>query len=176
MEPLTPTLRITRADSTDLDELAAVAACTFPLACPPSVTAENVAAFVDANLSAARFTEYLTDPDRVVLVARQDDKLVGYAMLVRDDEVELSKMYVLAQQHGAGVSTALMHAALQAGSELGANSIWLGVNQKNQRAQRFYLKHGFAITGTRTFHVGGRREHDYVMTRNLERSTPAAVR
>jgi ribosomal protein S18 acetylase RimI-like enzyme len=49
----------------------------------------------------------------------------------------------------------------------GARSVWLGVNQKNQRAQRFYAKYGFRFNGTRTFQVGARREDDYLMVREL---------
>jgi ribosomal protein S18 acetylase RimI-like enzyme len=49
----------------------------------------------------------------------------------------------------------------------GVRRVWLGVNQKNQRAQRFYTKNGFAVTGTRTFQLGARRENDYVMARQL---------
>lgn len=37
---------------TDADELAAVAARTFPLACPPAVAPEHIASFVDANFDA----------------------------------------------------------------------------------------------------------------------------
>ncbi len=43
--------------------------------------------------------------------------------------------------------------------------MWLGVNQHNQRAQRFYRKHGFTVSGTRTFRVGDHVENDYVMIR-----------
>ena len=43
--------------------------------------------------------------------------------------------------------------------------MWLGVNQQNQRAQRFYAKHGFAINGTKTFRLGAGIENDYVMVR-----------
>jgi GNAT superfamily N-acetyltransferase len=162
-----PVIRIAAADS--VDELAAVAARTFPLACPPSVAPEDIAAFVEANLSELRFIEYLADPQRLILTARQDDRIVGYAMLIRggDDRVELSKMYVLAAQHGSGVSTLLMDAALAAAADWGANSVWLGVNQKNQRAQRFYRKSGFTVNDTRTFHVGAGIEHDYVMARRV---------
>ena len=45
--------------------------------------------------------------------------------------------------------------------------MWLGVNQQNQRAQRFYTKHGFAINGTKTFRLGAGIENDYVMVRPL---------
>ena len=173
------TVRVTNPTVAELPELADVAAKTFPLACPPSVTAENVAAFIDENLSEARFADYLADPDRIVLVAREDGRMVGYAMLIRgvpDDEdvqravtlrpaVEISKMYVLPDSHGAGVSVALMTEAVEQAEELDAKCVWLGVNQKNERAQRFYTKHGFSINGTKTFRLGTDTENDYVMVR-----------
>lgn len=172
-------VRVATSDSVDTEELAVVAARTFPLACPPSVTPENIASFIDANLSAVRFAEYLTDPKRLILTAQQNDRIVGYAMLVRgvtDDAdvqravsvrpaVELSKMYVLPDDHGQGVSTALMDAALAAATDWGASCVWLGVNQQNQRAQRFYAKHGFTVNGTRRFRLGAGVENDYVMVR-----------
>ena len=57
-------VRIATTDSVDVAELAEVAARTFPLACPPSVPQANIASFIDANLSDARFAEYLADPRR----------------------------------------------------------------------------------------------------------------
>jgi ribosomal protein S18 acetylase RimI-like enzyme len=172
---------VTEAVDADVPELADVAARTFPLACPPSVTPENIAAFIDENLSEARFRDYAADPDRSVLAAREDARMVGYVMLIRgvpDDEdvrravtlrpaVELSKMYVLPDSHGAGVSVALMLAALSRAKEMDAVCIWLGVNQQNQRAQRFYTKYGFTINGTRSFRLGAGIENDYVMVRPL---------
>lgn len=179
MEPLTLAVGIATPDS--VDELADLAAGTFPLACPPSTPAENIACFIDTNLSARRFAEYLADPQHAVLTATQDDRIVGYAMLIRgvDDDTDvqravevrpaaqLSKLYLLPDYHGSGVATALMEATLTAAAEWGVRCVWLGVNQENQRAQRFYLKGGFKVNGTRTFRVGSRRENDYVMVREL---------
>jgi ribosomal protein S18 acetylase RimI-like enzyme len=174
-------IAVAAAVEADLTELADVAAHTFPLACPPSVTRENIVAFIDENLSQTRFRDYLADPDRAVLAAREDGRIVGYLMLIRgvpDDAdvhravmlrpaVELSKMYVLPGSHGAGVSAALMTAAAKHASEMDAKCIWLGVNQQNQRAQRFYTKHGFTINGTKIFRLGMGVENDYVMVRPL---------
>ncbi|OBK36616.1 acetyltransferase [Mycobacterium sp. 1165196.3] len=171
MEPLTATFQTAPASSGDAVELAAVAALTFPLACPPSVTAENIAAFVGANLSAARFAEYLSDPDRAVITARQDGRIVGYAMLLRgdsDDSAELSKMYVLPERHSSGAAAALMARTLAVAADWGVRRVWLGVNRANERAQRFYRKSGFTIHGTRTFRLGAGVENDYVMTRELD--------
>jgi ribosomal protein S18 acetylase RimI-like enzyme len=172
---------VAAAAEADLPELADVAARTFPLACPPSATPENIAAFVDDNLSQQRFRDYLADPARVVLTARDGDRIMGYAMLIRgvpDDgdvaravalrpAVELSKMYVLPDAHGAGIAAALMTAAVQHGGDMDAKCLWLGVNQLNERAQRFYTKHGFTINGTKTFRLGAGIENDYVMVRPL---------
>ncbi|HWF29095.1 MAG TPA: GNAT family N-acetyltransferase [Mycobacterium sp.] len=181
MEPLTLQVHLATTNSVDADELATVAARTFPLACPVSMASENIASFIHSNLSAARFAEYLADPRRAVLTAQQAGRIVGYAMLIRgvDDDsdvqravelrpaAELSKMYLLPDFHGTGVSAALMQRTLAIAAQWGVRCIWLGVNQKNQRAQRFYTKSGFDISGTRRFQVGAGREDDFVMVREV---------
>ena len=173
MEPLRTrslAVRVVTTGSVDITELADVAAQTFPLACPPTTALENIASFIDTNLSAERFAEYLADPHGAILTAAQGGRIIGYAMLVRgvaDDTAELSKIYVLPDYHGAGVSTALMDLTLATAEEWGARRVWLGVNEGNQRAQRFYAKSGFKVNGTRTFQVGARRENDYIMVREL---------
>lgn len=181
MEPLTGTFQIAAAGSADALELAAVAAQTFPLACPPAAGADDIASFIDSKLSAARFDEYLRDPERAIVTARQGDRIVGYGMLVRgvsdhagvqravriSPAAELSKMYVLPDRHSSGAAAALMERMLAVATESGARCVWLGVNRANQRAQRFYRKSGFAIAGTRTFQLGNAVESDYVMIREL---------
>ena len=62
---------IRRATIEDADRLAFVAAVTFPLACPPHTTREDAAAFVIEHLSAEAFAGYLTDRDRVLLLAEE---------------------------------------------------------------------------------------------------------
>src|SRR3984893_171788 len=174
-------IAVAAATEAALPELADVAARTFPLACPPSVTQENIAAFIDENLSQARLRDYLADSDRAVLAARDDGAMVGYVMLIRgvpdDDDVlkavtprpavELSKMYVLPGSHGAGVSSALMTAARQHAINLGAECVWSGVDQQNTREKRYYAKQGFTINGTKTFRLGAGAENDHVMVRPL---------
>ncbi|MFE3292452.1 GNAT family N-acetyltransferase [Rhodococcus sp. NPDC059234] len=178
---MTGILTVVEAAAADATELAAVAAVTFPLACPPSVTASDVADFLATVLSADRFAEYVAAPDRVVLEAVGADGIVGYAMLVDgvvDDPdvraavaatptVELSKLYVLPDHHGEGASHLLMAAALERARARGAASVWLGVNQENVRAQRFYTKQGFARIGTKRFRVGDQLHHDFVLERRF---------
>ncbi|MEV0292620.1 GNAT family N-acetyltransferase [Nocardia sp. NPDC050710] len=168
---------VDRAGLWDAEALSDVAAATFPLACPPGATPDDIEIFISDVLSGERFGEYLTDPTRTVLKAVTGGDIVGYTMLHAGEPadpqvaaavnlspvVEISKMYVLPGHHGSGVSKALMRAALERARDDGAAGVWLGVNQENQRAQRFYLKHGFQRVGTKTFHVGNQLHHDYVM-------------
>jgi len=163
----------------DIPALAALAALTFPLACPPGSTPQDQQAFIDAVLSPAQFTSYLASPERSVLVADEDGGLVGYTMLVLtaptdpdvvgalslSPTVELSKCYVHPDHHGAGVAHALMEASLSVAQTLGAAGIWLGVNQQNGRARAYYERSGFSVVGTKHFTVGNRVEDDYVLER-----------
>lgn len=185
---MTSPVIIERATDTALaGDLADLAAATFPLACPPTLSAADVAAFIRAELGPEQFRGHLTDPDSTVLVARDDDggPLLGYCLIhyrspldpVVAEQLgggpvaELSKLYVRPEHHGVHradrPSHALMTAAVEAAGARGAALIWLGVNQQNVRAQRFYLKSGFSRAGTRTFDVNGQIEHDYVMSRPL---------
>src|SRR5690606_31397820 len=174
-------MRVRRADHADVEALAALAALTFPLACPPHTTDDAKAAFIAAHLSEASFTRYLDDPARVIFVAEAEGALAGYTMLVTGEPtdadvaaavtlrptVELSKCYVHPGAHGAGVASALMTESLAEAAASGARGIWLGVNQLNARAQRFYGKHGFTRVGVKRFLVGERYEDDYVYERPL---------
>lgn len=168
------------ARAADAEALAEVAARTFPLACPPSVTAADTEAFIAENLSAEQFRRYLRDRRRHVLVAEVAGAVVGYTLLVvaapENEQVrtaapqagaELSKCYVLEDFHGQGLAAMLLTETLAVAARIGLEAVWLGVNQANERAQRFYRKSGFERVGERTFTVGFRTEHDYVMAHTL---------
>jgi ribosomal protein S18 acetylase RimI-like enzyme len=182
---VTVTIRPARAD--DAGALATVAAVTFPLACPPHTTQESKARFIATVLSAERFAEYLREPSRRLFIA--DDAAggpVGYTMVVlgepADDDVaraitvrpaaELSKCYVLPGHHGEGVAGRLLAESMRAAAEAGAAGMWLGVNEENARAQRFYGKHGFERVGAKRFLVGDRWEDDWVMQRRIGSGGP----
>lgn len=160
-------------DAAALSELAAL---TFPLACPPDALPESIAEFIASTLTQAHFEGYLADPDRELFVADEEGALVGYTMLVHgepyDSDVravvtarpatELSKVYVHPDHHGAGLAAQLVERSVAAAHARGAVVVWLGVNQQNERANRFYAKQGFERVGTKRFKVGARFEDDFV--------------
>lgn len=172
---------VRQAGPADAAALARVAAETFALACPPGTDPASIDEFIAQHLSQERFGGYLADPERDIRLAFDDDEPAGYTMLVFGEPydadvaavivhrptVELSKVYVLGRHHGAGVAAALMAATLDAARARGAAGVWLGVNQHNARAARFYEKSGFAVVGTKTFLVGQELHDDFVMEQPL---------
>ncbi|MET9327551.1 GNAT family N-acetyltransferase [Tsukamurella sp. NPDC003166] len=155
---------VRRARTEDAGSVAALAARTFPLACPPSLAREHVADFIATHLSEAEFDRHLADPAHRVLVVDGAGGPVGYALVLHGAHAEgpealrgapsayLSKLYVDPEHHGGGVARALLD-AVRTGAE--GLPVWLGVNAENARAKRFYAKSGFVVAGTRTFTVGG---------------------
>jgi diamine N-acetyltransferase len=168
-----------RAASDEAAALHELAARTFGLACPPGTPQSDVDAFVAQHLSEERFEDYLKDDNRIVVVAESDGVPVGYTMLVRGPiadpdvravvdgavSIELSKFYVLQDNHGNGAAGTLMGATLEAAAATGAATCWLGVNQQNARAARFYAKHGFDVVGTKHFLVGEHWHDDHIRLR-----------
>jgi ribosomal protein S18 acetylase RimI-like enzyme len=172
---------IRKAAADDAGKLAELAAVTFPLACPPSSSPEDIAAHLTNTLSERHFRAYLSDPEVSILVIDNAGALRGYSLLVdrpaQDPEVasalsilpsaELSKCYVHPDHHGLGAAAELMRASIASAAATGAAGIWLGVNSENARAIRFYEKSGFRRVGTKSFQLGTTVEHDFVMEREL---------
>jgi len=170
-----------RAAAADAAVLHDLAARTFALACPPGTSREDVDSFVAAHLSLARFRGYLADPDRTLLLVLADDVPIGYSMLVsgpiadpdvraavdQGTSIELSKFYLLEAAHGSGAATVLMAATVDAAAASGARRCWLGVNQLNARAARFYERSGFTVIGTKRFLVGAQWHDDHIRARPL---------
>ncbi|MFS0886882.1 GNAT family N-acetyltransferase [Aeromicrobium sp. 179-A 4D2 NHS] len=174
-------MTVRTATAPDVAALADLAARTFPLACPPDMPEADMAAFIAQHLSAERFEQYLADPTAEVLLVDDGEGPIGYtltfaaepydagiaALVRRRPTVELSKCYTDPAVHGTDVAGRLMTSVLERAAEGGAESVWLGVNGRNARAQRFYAKHGFEVVGERRFVVGGRTEDDLVLERVL---------
>jgi ribosomal protein S18 acetylase RimI-like enzyme len=80
-----------------------------------------------------------------------------------EGSIELWRFYVDKAWHGVGVAHALMEAAKARGRRRGATTMWLGVWERNARAQAFYRKHGFEKVGSHIFVVGSDPQTDDVL-------------
>jgi GNAT superfamily N-acetyltransferase len=81
--------------------------------------------------------------------------------------VELWRFYVERGWHGRGVAAALMEQVKAEATKRGAQTLWLGVWERNDRARAFYAKCGFADAGEHIFLFGTDPQTDRVMTMTL---------
>ena len=75
------------------------------------------------------------------------------------------RIYVDADRHSTGVAAGVDVASLDFVRPSGYDWIWLGTNEANTRAVRFYEKYGFRIVGKRTFCVADSIGGDHVLAR-----------
>jgi ribosomal protein S18 acetylase RimI-like enzyme len=174
-------INISTATADDAAALAACAAVTFPLACPPDTRPDDIQRHIETQLSAERFAAFIAAPGHTILCIRDGDGIAGYSMIVLDQPtdadvlaalsispaVELSKFYMHPDHHGRGSAAALMTATLDLAAGSGLPGVWLGVNQENARAIRFYTKSGFRRVGTKRFRLGDRFEDDFILEQPL---------
>ena len=78
-------------------------------------------------------------------------------MCIRD------RLYVDSRWHGKGVARELMDAAFRIARDLGRETIWLGVWERNLRAKAFYAKYGFREVGSHHFRLGSDDQKDLIL-------------
>jgi ribosomal protein S18 acetylase RimI-like enzyme len=80
-----------------------------------------------------------------------------------EGSIELWRFYVDKPWHGLGIAHGLMDAVKARARRRGASTLWLGVWERNARAQAFYRKHGFERVGSQIFVVGSDPQTDDVL-------------
>lgn len=112
--------------------------------------------------------EEQNDDSKRIWVARQDGKIVGYSVAVKEgDTNELKAIYVLPEYHGQGIGKLLMESALQWLGEEKDIVVWVFTH--NNQAIGFYRKHGFVESGkTSVWPVNGKDIPDLEMVRKAD--------
>jgi ribosomal protein S18 acetylase RimI-like enzyme len=158
----------------DVAALADLARRTYADAFGYSFNAADLADHLRTNLSDGCFHRAIDDD--VFLGAELRDRLIGFAQFgavsiavptQSPDDQELRRLYVHADFQGQGIGTRLMEAALTHPRLKAAERIYLDVWERNQRAQAFYRRYGFAVIGAQRLAVasGGAADQDLIMVR-----------
>lgn len=182
------TTHVRRATIADVARLSDLAAATFRETFEGENTPEDMARYLAEAFTPDRQAAEITDPAGTVLLAERRGKsgnseLVGYVHLVAGRApaavrgpapLELKRLYVARAWHGRGVAQALMDAALDAARARGAETLWLGVWERNPRAVAFYAKYGFARVGEHAFVLGADEQTDWVLARPLSPVPPSS--
>jgi GNAT superfamily N-acetyltransferase len=169
-----PEVSIRRANASDAGLLAELGARTFEETFAADNNPEDMAAYLAASFSPAQQAGELADPDATFFIAEVGGVAAGYAKLHAGEAaegitgakpVELVRLYVSREWLGLGVGEALMRACVDEARRAGHETIWLGVWERNGRAQAFYRKWNFRAVGEHVFQLGSDPQKDILMER-----------
>lgn len=158
--------------SADAALLAEFGARTFLESFAADNTPEDMQRHLASAWSADRQRSEIEDPDFDTLLLVDRTGWMAFAQLrahrvaggvPATGSIELWRFYVDKPWHGTGVATALMEGTKERARRRGATTMWLGVWERNARAQAFYRKQGFEKVGSQTFVVGSDPQTDHVM-------------
>ena len=174
-----PELTIRRGTLADAALLSELGARTFSDTFAADNTAEDLTTYLATSFNVAQQTDELEDPASIFLIAEVDGHAAGYAML-RDGEpeegvagpkpIELVRLYVSRDWLGRGLGEQLMRACIDEARDAGHETLWLGVWERNARAQAFYRKWDFRTVGEHMFQLGSDLQRDLLMERSLQLS------
>ena len=171
-----PGLTIRRGTLEDAALLSDLSARTFSETFAADNTPEDLAAYMATSFNVAQQTAELEDPASTFLIAEVDGHAAGYARLHAGEPakgveganpVELVRLYVSRDWLGRGLGEQLMRACIDEARQAGHETIWLGVWERNARAQAFYRKWNFRTVGEHIFPLGSDLQRDIVMERPL---------
>jgi len=162
----------------DAEDLAPLAQRVFhrTFSGDPDHKPADMAAYFANELSPAVLAREIADPELSYTLAVAGDTLIGYSKIAGGHApecvsaarpLELCRMYVDFDWHGRGVAAALMRHFMDEGARRGCDVLWLGVWHRNERAQRFYRKFGFAHVGAHPFLFGSDLQEDLVFSRPI---------
>lgn len=168
-------IAVRQARPGDIPALSALARHTYAETFGHSLTPEELAQQLGDTRSEACLAKALETG--VILIAQDDDIIAGYVRLCEprlpvecsNNDRQLDSIYVHPDQQGKGVGGLLMQAALAHPFLQGAEKLFLDVWEENEKAVRFYAKHGFEKAGYCDVKIGGRViGHDMVMAKSLK--------
>lgn len=169
---------IRRAKVEDAATVAELADRTFADWFGPHNRPEDMEAHRAQTYGEALQRRELENPDWATLLVEADGRAIAYAQIRRGippdcvsgpRPIEILRFYVDRAYHGQGIAQALMAASIAAARDLGGDTVWLGVWERNPRAIAFYAKCGFRDRGSHPYFVGSDLQTDRVMVLEEDR-------
>ncbi|WP_019986333.1 GNAT family N-acetyltransferase [Rudanella lutea] len=171
-------MTIRTATPADAESLARVSAITMREAFgPPFNPMAWVDAYIEASLTVPQLEQELADPRSTFFVAEgAEGELIGFAKVRKQrpprrmperNALEIQRIYLLQAHTGGGRGRQLMEHCLQFARAQGYKAVFLGVWERNERAQQFYSHLGFKPFGWHYFQFGPDRQRDIWMQKPL---------
>ncbi|MGO4291240.1 GNAT family N-acetyltransferase [Chitinophaga sp. RAB17] len=170
------TILIVPAITAEVELLQQIARQTFQESFAADNTPENMKHYLQENLSIAKLSSEMSNPDSEFFFAMLKNQPIGYMKLnykgaqtevFNSRAVELERIYVLKSHQGQKIGQLLFSHALNAANEIKAPFLWLGVWEHNTKAIAFYEKNGFFEFNKHPFMLGDEKQTDILMRLDL---------
>lgn len=165
-----------KATILDLKDIQNISIETFVSTFSDVNTPQNMQNYIETAFNDSQLTSEINNPATAFYLALYEDLVVGYLKInfngAQTEEsypnsLEIHRIYVHEDFHGKKVGQFLLNKALDIGKEKQFKNIWLGVWEKNFRAQAFYSKNNFEKIAEHPFVLGDEKQIDYIMSLNL---------
>jgi GNAT superfamily N-acetyltransferase len=166
------------AKPSDAGVIANLGAHVFTVTFGHSVEPHELTAFLQESYTKEAILADINDPNKDVIIATSpENEFLGFAYLTRgstepcvenlEKTVELQRIYVRPESHGAGVGKALGKAIEDMARKQGFKNLWLGVWEENHIATRAYERWGYEKVGHHDFTIGSIVQTDDIMVKVL---------
>lgn len=168
--------KIERASEADAQTLTDLGRATFIETFAKDNSQADMDIYLAATFSAEKQLAEIRDPNRFIEIAWIENEPAGFLHLLKgkpdpavagEKPLEVLRLYVDSRWHGKGAGVALINRCLEIARDNGFKTLWLGVWEKNFRAQAFYKKFGFEVVGQHVFTLGTDDQLDLIMARTL---------
>ena len=136
----------------------------------------NLKDYLDKSFHIDKLRRELSNDHSLFYFLYADGELAGYIKTneapaqtdINDKQsLEIERLYVAREFHGKGLGSGLMSKAVYTAKIRNKSYVWLGVWEHNEKAIRFYEKHGFYKAGTHSFFMGEEEQTDFIMRKDL---------
>jgi ribosomal protein S18 acetylase RimI-like enzyme len=133
-------------------------------------------AYLDYAYDAKKLLGELRNKESAFYFIYADDNLAGYLKLneypaqteINDPvSLEIERIYVKNEYQGQGIGQRLIDKAVEVALQRQKTYVWLGVWERNEKAQRFYIKNGFYRIGEHSFLMGSEEQTDHLLRKDL---------
>jgi diamine N-acetyltransferase len=160
----------------ELEVLLSLASLSFHQAFAEQNTPENMEAYMSEAFTLEQFRIELENPDSEFYFAEYEGEIAAYLKinfgkaqteLQESDGMEVQRIYMPVEFYGKNIGKVLLDKAMERAKEENMRYVWLGVWEKNLRAQRFYEKNGFKKFSAHTFIMGDDPQTDFLLKIDL---------
>jgi GNAT superfamily N-acetyltransferase len=162
-----------------LEELQTVSIKTFKAAFESQNNPDDFRLYMQQAFSLETLNREIQNPEMHFFFVMHQDEVKAYFKIntglgqsepESPDAAELERFYVLPEHIGSGVGSQIMEYILGLVQSWHKQYLWLGVWEKNDKAIRFYRRHGFVKFGEHPYYVGNDCQTDWMMRNDLNRA------